>query len=101
MNKFIYQIGNLEVRNRQDQTGSDRTRQDQKETDRNRQDYIRYRKLLHHNYCIIKKFIYQIRNLEVRNRQDQTGSDRIRKKQTGIDRIISDIENYCIIIIAS
>ena len=59
MNKFIYQIGNLEVRNRQDQTGSDRTR------------------------------------------QDQTGPDRIRKKQTGIDRIISDIENYCIIIIAS
>jgi hypothetical protein len=80
MNKFIYQIGNLEVRNRQDQTGSDRTRQDQKETDRNRQDYIRYRKLLHHNYCIIKKFIYQIRNLEVRNRQDQTGSERNRQE---------------------
>ena len=48
------------------------------------------------------------------NRQEQSGmdrTDRMRKKQTriyrnqqeqtGIDRIISDIENYCIIIIAS
>ena len=25
------------------------------------------------NYCIIKKFIYQLGNLEVRNRQEQTG----------------------------
>ena len=66
LKKFIDQIGNLEVRNRQDQTGSDRIRQDQKETDRNIQDYIRYRKLLHHNYCIIKKFIYQIGNSEVK-----------------------------------
>ena len=76
--KFIYQIGNLEVRNRQEQTGTDRNRQE---------------KLLHHNYFIIKKFLYQIGNLEVRNRQDQTGSDRNRQDYK------SDIENYCIIII--
>ena len=37
--KFIYQIGNLKVRNRQEQTG----------TDRNRQDYISDVE----NYCII------------------------------------------------
>ena len=84
---------------------------------------------MHHNYCIIKKFIYQIGNSEVRNKQEQTGTDRNRqeltglyiwllhhkeihlsdrksrnKEQTGIDRnrqdYISDIENYCIIIIA-
>jgi len=40
-----------------------------------------------------------------RNRQNQTGSDRIRQDQTGSDRniqdYISDIENYCIMIIAS
>jgi len=51
------------------------------------------------------KFIYQIGNLEVRNRQEQTGTDRNRQEQTGIDRnrqdYISDIEKYCIIIIAS
>ena len=40
-------------RNRQEQTGSDRIRQDQTGSDRIRQDYIRCRKLLHHNYCII------------------------------------------------
>ena len=54
---------------------------------------------------MIKKFIYQIGNLEVRNRQELTGSDRVRQDQTGSDRIrqdyISDIENCCIIIIAS
>ena len=38
-------------------------------TDRNRQDYI----CDIENYCIIKKFIYQVGNLEVRSRQDQTG----------------------------
>ena len=38
---------------------------------------------MHHNYyCIIKKFIYQIGNLEVRNRQEQTGEkvDWLKKK---------------------
>jgi hypothetical protein len=47
-------------RNRQEQTGS----QDQKETDRNsrnRQDYISDIE----NYCIIKKFIYEIGKREV------------------------------------
>ncbi len=42
-------------------------------TDRNRQDYISDIE----NYCIIKKFIYQMGNPEIRNRQDQTGIDRI------------------------
>jgi hypothetical protein len=77
-------------------------------TDRNRQDYISDIE----NYCIIKKFIYQIGNPEVGNRQEQTGlytyliykiiassllyhkeihiSDRKcrSKEQTGTDRII-------------
>jgi hypothetical protein len=48
-------------------------------TDRNRQDYISDIE----NYCIIKKFIYQIGNLEVRNRQEQTGEkvDWLKKKK--------------------
>ena len=50
--------------------------------------------LLHHNYCIIKKFMHQIGNPEVRNRQEQTGTDRNRQDY------MFDIENYCIIIIA-
>ena len=60
-------------------------------SDKNRQHYISDIE----NYCIIKKFIYQVGNLEVRNRQFQTGSDRNRQEY------ISNIENYCIIIIAS
>jgi hypothetical protein len=59
-----------------EQTGSDRIRQ----------EYISDIE----NYCIIKKFIYQIENLEVRNRQELTGSDRIRQDQTGSDRIRQD-----------
>ena len=78
MSTFIFSFSD---RNSQEQAGTDRNRQDQNVTERNRQDqtglYISYRKLLHHNYCIIKKFIYQIGNLEVRNRQEQTGIDRI------------------------
>ena len=39
------------------------------------------------------------------NRQEQTGTDKNRQEQTGTDRnrqeYISDIENYCIMIIAS
>ena len=60
-----------------EQTGTDRIRQDQTGSDRNIQDYISDIE----NHCIIKKFIYQVGNLEVRNRQDQTGSDRIRQDQ--------------------
>jgi hypothetical protein len=76
---------------------------------------------LYHNYCIIKKFIHQIGNPEVRNRQEQTGTDRNRQEQTGTDRsrqeqterernskkqtgtvrirqdFISDVENCCIL----
>ena len=55
-----------------EQTGTDRIRQE------NTSDI--------ENYCIIKKFIYQVRNLEVRIRQDQTGSDR------NIQEYISAIE---------
>ena len=73
------------MKKRQEQTGPDRNRQEQTGL------YIRYRKLLHHNHCIIKKFIYQIGNPEVRNRQEQTGADRNRQDY------VSDIENYCII----
>ena len=57
---------------------------DQTGPDRNRQDYIPDIE----NYCIIKKFIYQIGNLEVRNRQEQIGTDKNRQEQTGIDRSI-------------
>ena len=56
-----------------EQTGSDRNRQEQTGTDRNRQDYISDIE----NYCIIKKFIYQTGNQEVRNRKEQTGINRI------------------------
>ena len=49
MKKFIYQIENPEVRNRQEQTG----------IDKNKQDYVSDIE----NCCIIKKFIYQIGNL--------------------------------------
>ena len=84
-----------------EQTGSDRIRQEYTGSDRNTQDHISEIE----NYCTIKKFTYQIGNLEVPNRQEQTESDRIRQDQTGIYRniedFISDIENYCIIIIAS
>ena len=52
---------------------ADRNRQDPTGTDRIRQDYISDIE----NYCIIKKFIYQIGNPEVRNRQEHTGIDRI------------------------
>ena len=47
--KCTYQIGKLEVPNRQEQTESDRIRQDQTGSDRNRQDY----KSDIENYCII------------------------------------------------
>ena len=57
---------------------------EQTRTDRNKQDYIPDIE----NYCIIKKFIYQIGNLEVRNRQEHTGTDSFRQDQTGIYRII-------------
>ena len=43
--------------------------------DRNRQDYISDIE----NHCTIKKFIYQIENPEVSNRQEQTGTDRNRQ----------------------
>ena len=68
MNKFISHVGILKPkkiiylvteRNRQDQTG----------TDKNRQDYVSDIE----KYCTIKKFIYEIGNPEVRNRQEQTG----------------------------
>ena len=49
-----------------EQTGTDRIRQDQTGSDRNRQDYISDIE----NYCIIKKFLYQIGNLEIRSRQE-------------------------------
>ena len=71
--KFKYKRGNPEVRNRQEQLGTDRNSQEQTGTDR--------------------------------NRKEQTGTDRNRQEQTGTDRNrqdhISDIENYCIIIISS
>ena len=75
-------------RNRQEQTGAEKNRQEHTGLDRNfksknksmylvmdrnRQEQTGYRKLLHLNYCIIKKFIYQIGNLEVKNGQEQTG----------------------------
>ena len=48
------------------------------------------------NYCIIKKFIYEIGNAKMMDKkQEQTGTDRNRQDY------ISDIENYCIIFIAS
>ena len=40
--------------------------------------------MLHHNYCIIKKFIYQIGNPEV-------------KTDRNIQDCVSDVENCCII----
>ena len=64
-----FYISDMKSRSK-DQAGPDRIRQDQTGIDRNRQEqtglYIWYRKLLHHNYCIIKKFIYQIGNQEVK-----------------------------------
>ena len=42
-----------------------------KETERKRQEQTGTDR----NYCIVKKFIYQIENPEVRNRQAQTGTD--------------------------
>ena len=60
-------------RKRQEQTGTDGNRQEQTVSDRIRQEYTGlylYRKVLHHNYCIMKKFIHQIGYPEERNIQE-------------------------------
>ena len=73
----------------------DRNRQEWTEQtgkDRNRQEQTGYRKLLHLNYCILKKFIYQIGNLEVRNRQEQTGEKKTlaEKKKKAVSKTAQD-----------
>ena len=67
--KFISEIGKREVvvfHFVRDAKMTD-NRQEQEESDR----------IMIENYCIVKKFIYQIGNLGVRNRQEQTGIYRI------------------------
>ena len=53
-----------------------------KETDGNRQEQTGTDR----NQCIMKKFIHQIGNPEVRNIQEQTGTDRNRQELTEADR---------------
>ena len=44
---------------------------------------------MHHNYCIIKKFIYQIGNLD-RNRQEKKRDGPIKKKKKTVSKTAQD-----------